>query len=54
MFQDNYLECHLNIDTPLKSTGQLAKNHQMPSHVLLPYNLEVPNQIRGPHIRLDC
>jgi hypothetical protein len=53
-FQDNYLECHIYIDTPLKSTEHLAENHQMPSHVSLPYNLKVPNQITGPHIRLDC
>jgi hypothetical protein len=50
IFQDNYLEYHLNIDTPLKSAGQLAKNYQMPSHVSLPYNLKVQNQIKGPHI----
>jgi hypothetical protein len=53
-FQDNYLEYHVNIDTALKFVGQLAENNQMPSHVLHPYNLEVPNQVRGPHIRLDC
>jgi hypothetical protein len=46
-FQDIYLEYHLNIDTLLKSAGQLAKNHQMPSLILLPYNLAVPNQIKG-------
>jgi hypothetical protein len=53
-FQGNYLEYHLNIDTPLKSIGQLAENHQMPSHVSLLYNLKVPNQIKGPYIQLDC
>jgi hypothetical protein len=48
------LEYNINIDTLLISVGQPADNHQMPSHALLTYNLEVPNRIRGPHIWLDC
>ena len=53
IFQGNYLEYHQNIDILLTLIGQPAENHQIPSHVLLPYYLKVLSRIGGPHIQLD-